>query len=1538
MSSGREEGEIDSEEDGLRKRINELEEENAEYEKIKRISECYAYKYDDMYRLNDYSDWEAVQRAGQVPTDVSSISSDEFPSPKKKKHKRNKKGKCKRLQQRAHRCAHQRQKHCKSQSHGEKRHHHRRERLLNPYYQNRGIETISLDTTDNSEYEKDNYSIATMDIESADENDGNLTLPLSREELRLALGRGVAERKNNICSLKERLQPDKYAEVIIEEKVQTLEESTPYSNDADNVVELNSDDSMSIEEQELRLIALRSAIMKKHATRKKRNAEIAYSPTDFDDLLAEPVSPVASDIEELEGDMEISPASSPNLILSPIHCDDEQNSNISLETIEHQVDNKPVDMDIACSDSEREESTSNVVDADGIYSQHTHDIPLPPGSAPLEGMGIPIPYDYHNHAKSMPFDMYMPPMHFGTQIDMPPTMIPMPTMPQFPMSEVVQTAVAGDALENCIKNEVLNGQRRMSASPKSASMDIIPEDTQDQPEECSDEEEAEALRALLLSQRQAAKTAKSNGQLRVRKPSPTADTPPQIATAHAKEMESIIKPHPQQPSTLPGEHNETSVKSKPTESILKEAVRRLKVKSVVHCEDEQTHSETQPQAHAPRLKIRAFARCKEYEEEQVVDAQPADCAGYHKSAFAMHAGQVNGINFDHMLQEESRSSFGSTLRRNTPEILDMHTNSSESAAILLATKRRLEKEAPMGRTLRTIELKQSVENYSQHSAEDINSEALEKNKTHPSYESQAKKAKTTTEQTGPTDATSLHLKERAPPNNVTRENDANASGEKENKEVSSATASVNESATNAAVKAKLLTKAAAKITKIPDRRKAGALTATATQAAAAGKAPTAAPAKQPASKTVPTRISTPPAATAKVLKPAAQQLKIVKPNKVINKSLETSEESVGTLKKKVDAATNQSRILTSTTLPNIKVKKLIIRVGHSDSSSEDEEILRNHTLERCIGLACVRTATPDSLTGVLNENVYGGKEAITKQNLSTEQAAETRSLANDGMSNASAAKENNVGESFEKKLENFLKNMRSQATQKSGTPSAEQPRLRKLSAASAQTTKGTPTAVRSLPIASQEEYKRLVNRMKILEKQKHLKKMQKSLLEDVEKCTKSKQNTAKRMQKPNQAQGLAGLTASTATQTSTDASTVANEMLTSTVESGTQQQQQQQEPDCEHQHSKKSPTANSLETAGTPGKTTQAAPKNERVLTERLYSCEKILTSVSNNILTRLDKSLHLVNEAKAAKIAKMRHEQRLKELRLEMEQTQRKMKEEQVKISRIHPEICANNEMITKLKQKRARVLDMAVKLGKSVKGDDYRLNNDSKNEITRKTKGLATHIKLVNSIRYCDLDVLEKEATALPVNSSDKDTNEAPTSNSQQSHAANNEHKAPSTNVAKESENIEEAVIASPRREACEPESDNCTHTQNTTPIMCDQIVDGQVNAQDLNKNCDKANEKVPPTACVEACVEELPAPMCDSGKEVVRIEDNKPEQVDNVKAAGDQVVSTARSVRDYVSPLEHLRNESGKWNPNDIICPYELMGQCEDKDCSYRHLTDK
>ncbi|XP_011188472.2 uncharacterized protein LOC105215954 [Zeugodacus cucurbitae] len=1495
MSSGREEGEIDSEEDGLRKRIHELENENAEYEKIKRISESYSDKYDNIYRLNEFNNWEAVQRAGQIPTDVSSISSDDFPSPKKKKHKRNKKAKCKlherRVLQRSHRCTHQRHKHSK-------RHHQRRERLPNPYYENRGIETISLDTTDNSEYEKDNYSIATMDIDSTDENDGDMTLPLSREELRLALARSTTERKNNICPLKERLKPNKFTTLDSIETVHILAESATNSIDAENVVEINSDNSISIEEQELRLIALRSAIMRKHATRKKRNAEIAYSPTDFDELLVEPVSSVDTDIDELEGDMEISPASSPRLLLSPIQCDDEQNSNISLDTVDNQVDNKPVDMELASSDSEPEDNNKYVINTDMLYTQ-THDIPLPAG-LPMDNVGLPKTYDYAAHGNHMAYEMYMPALHYSAPLELPQPMLPISTLtnttqPAYAYDKLAQNAIDASDDVTCIKNEVTSEPLRASLSPKSSTMEII---QQEPTGECSDEEEAEALRALLLSQRQMAKSTKANGVPQTRKQTPTHDTQPNTRGHTTQSVFEDVKSVEGKPKTLQQTIlSECNAKPTPTESILKEAVRRLKVKTLASGEHAHAETTVESEPQPPRLKIKAFARYIDADKEAVTaHAQPMHVADNVVEAFKVQTIHFNNAFNQH---EESMSSTESIQRRSTPEILGTRMNSHENAASLVATKRRLESiDAVEEHKLTVSELPKMAE--SLHSSEDRNEVQLQSSqKTQHTYETQTKKLKRTMEpanQLPTTDLSEVRFKEHAQEIG-TKESDPNSSGEKENKAISSAIMNKNDAVT----KAKSTLKPIAKTVKTAPKSKVNSATLV--------------PAK---SITAPPRISVAP--PTRMIKPQAQQLKIVKPNKVINKNLEVQQKAQksdnNNMQKKLDDNNQQSRILTPTTLPNIKVKKLIIRVGDSDSSSEDEEILRNQTLERCIGLATARTNTPDSLSNVLNENVYRRKSCGTP----TEGTMASNAQTADDNSNASTAKDSNVGEAFEKKLENFLKTIRSKTLQTSERVEHAHARVRKLSSSNSAQTR-TPTAVRSLPIASQEEYKRLVHRMKILERQKQLKKMQKSLVEDAEKYTKTKQDNAK-----HNARGIDDVNTNTETA-SNDTEPPSTEAVSLIAEKPAEV------------HSEKS-TPNKSVTTTTQAPSVETPPLNQKALTDKLRSWETIYTSISNNIITRLDKSLQLVNETKSAKIAKMRHEQRLKELRHEMEQTQCKIKEEQVKITRIHPQICANNELITKLKQKRAKVLEMAVKLGKSVKGDDYRLNNDLKNEIAHKTKGLATHIKLVNSIRYSDLDVLDKvPAPTTP----DKNTN---VEFALQSTTAC-EELVPKTTNSMHCEVNENADIIAPTSDK-KAEVDAETHAANANVDLPKEN-----NAQEANKSCDRKCVVEPAAPSVEAAdtdsearkdvdeevnrEQQQPVPFA-SGKEVLH-DDYEPAVVDSKPRLDVEQVEVempkAHALRDYVSPLLHLRSDCGNWDPNDIICPYELMGQCEDKDCSYKHL---
>ena len=94
----------------------------------------------------------------------------------------------------------------------------------------------------------------------------------------------------------------------------------------------------------------------------------------------------------------------------------------------------------------------------------------------------------------------------------------------------------------------------------------------------------------------------------------------------------------------------------------------------------------------------------------------------------------------------------------------------------------------------------------------------------------------------------------------------------------------------------------------------------------------------------------------------------------------------------------------------------------------------------------------------------------------------------------------------------------------------------------------------------------------------------------------------------------------------------------------------------------------------------------------------------SFGIVNNLDKSLMLVEEAKRAKIAKLQCEERLIALRRELEEVQKRFRHEQENITKIFPEICGCNDVITTLKERRVKLYKAATALGKISKGSDYR------------------------------------------------------------------------------------------------------------------------------------------------------------------------------------------------------------------------------------------
>lgn len=98
-------------------------------------------------------------------------------------------------------------------------------------------------------------------------------------------------------------------------------------------------------------------------------------------------------------------------------------------------------------------------------------------------------------------------------------------------------------------------------------------------------------------------------------------------------------------------------------------------------------------------------------------------------------------------------------------------------------------------------------------------------------------------------------------------------------------------------------------------------------------------------------------------------------------------------------------------------------------------------------------------------------------------------------------------------------------------------------------------------------------------------------------------------------------------------------------------------------------------------------------------------------MIANLDKSLHMVAEAKRSKIERLRHSQRLKDLFAEVQAVKLAVKQEESKLARIQPEIQASHEIIISLKQKRNKLRNAAMDLGNGLLGADYRYYNNNNN-----------------------------------------------------------------------------------------------------------------------------------------------------------------------------------------------------------------------------------
>ncbi|XP_055854769.1 uncharacterized protein LOC129918320 isoform X2 [Episyrphus balteatus] len=685
--------------------------------------------------------------------------------------------------------------------------------------------------------------------------------------------------------------------------------------------------------------------------------------------------------------------------------------------------------------------------------------------------------------------------------------------------------------------------------------------------------------------------------------------------------------------------------------------------------------------------------------------------------------------------------------------------------------------------------------------------------------------------------------------------------------------------------------------------------------------------------------------------PITIRTKIVKPNKVINqqqpmelkrKTVDTNlpQTSVPPKKPKTD---DTNRLITTAEIP--KVPDLIIQLRASESESEyselgaedmeedeDEQVHNFFNRSITIGNEYYDIASPISLPmeSPCNTPTNSGSPMVSRTQ--TPQPPVEKSIVNDY---------------FEAKLEQFLKTVRSKVSVSDNNTTIKSTLFEGQEITS---TNSTPVAVRHLPESSQQEYRRLINRMKMLERQKQ----------------------AKNLQVQVKASDAGAGSESRSGLTDGDSKFLVRKVLVKNATAkpspiviqkssspGKTEQQNIQKPSTSPK-SVKSPQKSNTSPVS---QDTAKSKENLLVLYENSYR------KTGASIIASLDKSIQMVQVAKIAKMGKLKCEQRLKELRKEMEEVQKNLKTQQEKITKIYPEICNSHRAIESLKTRRTKINKAVTALGKSVIGPNYSMKNDQKSIISERSKKLAAEIKFVNTMKISDIEaaLATPKRTNLPENAK---TIVAP---AQQNINKTIDEKHPAKSLQtqdppqKDKESIEIQMPANSLQEQIPAHTSNMAPSSTLSPSS--PTIENEVPACDSESSPESLNKTVPEDIEEDhmniTIVPEILSNKDDDDKasstttngheEALELEqsvvvvggdnDNKnnieqaPDQTnmdENIEEEnGDLQVGSAK-LHDYVSPLSHLRDER-HINPNGVVCPYQLMGQCDDKDCKYMHLED-
>uniref|UniRef100_A0A1B0CRL6 C3H1-type domain-containing protein n=1 Tax=Lutzomyia longipalpis TaxID=7200 RepID=A0A1B0CRL6_LUTLO len=605
------------------------------------------------------------------------------------------------------------------------------------------------------------------------------------------------------------------------------------------------------------------------------------------------------------------------------------------------------------------------------------------------------------------------------------------------------------------------------------------------------------------------------------------------------------------------------------------------------------------------------------------------------------------------------------------------------------------------------------------------------------------------------------------------------------------------------------------------------------------------------------------------------------------------------------------------------------------------------------------------------------------------------------------------GHVFQDKLDLFLKQARSNVEKNSPPQKTKPAKLPK-----------TPLALSHLPMSSQLEYRRLVARMNLLEKQKKRQLQQKTLPATKKVCQEavgSGNDSDKTVLKTSN-----NIKVIVQTESTTDGVTNNNDSADMTVmvrkDEPLRKKVLMKSATCAvagmknglkspvKVGKKKPPPAPKL--TGSPPK----VPKEEELLEKFLKKVAKLseekkkktlelyenhFAATSSTFLEGLDDLLVMVKNIQAEKIEQYRLQDELMRLQKQMRATEEALAQKKGIIQKLTPKMTSQHKDILKHRNKCVTLNKMCLKLGQMVQGTKYILPNNTKKKLMDKFKILAAETKRLKEIQSNDgakggsSDEAPKDVAKVNVPKDPKEKQQQVqdgTISGGQAEKTHNSYKSPLDHMnSKPStfleglddllvmvKNIQAEKIEQYRlqdelmrlqkqmRATEEALAQKKGIIQKLTPKMTSQhkdILKHRNKCVTLNKMCLKLGQMVQGTKYIlpnntkkklmdkfkilAAETKRLKEIQSNDGakggssdeapKDVAKVNvpkdpKEKQQQVQEGTISGGQAEKTHNS---YKSPLDHM-NSKPTANPDAVVCPFDLMGKCEDPECRFSHLN--